>query len=377
MKRVIIVALGAMAFALQSGPSVAGQVISFDDERWDISAADSRVEEFMGQQSLYLENGRAMLANADFKNGIIEYDIAFALERGFHAVRWRLQEGGNFEEFYLRPQQSGRPDANQYTPVFNGLAGWQLYFGPQFSAPTPYLDGQWNHVKIVVSGQRADIYVNSDTPVLHIPELKLPISSGAIALTSFLEPVHYANVSVTPMDDPVIIGTSPEPEVLVENAIPRWSISSVFEGTRLFSKMTLDTDDTKGLTWQTLGVEGRGYANIGRVAARLPLLPDNATQASSVFASLKVFAEEAGTRKFRFGYSDRVRVYLNGSLIYGGDNSYRSRDFRYLGTIGLFDELYLPLEKGENSLLFAVGEGFGGWGIMAAFDDPRGLTITP
>ena len=42
----------------------------------------------------------------------------------------------------------------------------------------------------------------------------------------------------------------------------------------------------------------------------------------------------------RFGYSDRVRVYLGGRLIYAGNNDYRSRDFRYLGTIGWFDALY-------------------------------------
>jgi hypothetical protein len=56
-----------------------------------------------------------------------------------------------------------------------------------------------------------------------------------------------------------------------------------------------------------------------------------------------------------------------------GADDYRSRDYRFLGTIGYFDELYLPLKKGENELIFAVSEDFGGWGIKALFEDPVGI----
>lgn len=70
-----------------------------------------------------------------------------------------------------------------------------------------------------------------------------------------------------------------------------------------------------------------------------------------------------------FAYSDRVRVYVNGTLLYSGDNSYRTRDFRYLGTIGLFDSVQAPLKKGANEVVFAVSETFGGWGIMARLSD--------
>lgn len=51
------------------------------------------------------------------------------------------------------------------------------------------------------------------------------------------------------------------------------------------------------------------------------------------------------------------------------------RDYRFLGTIGLFDEVYLPLKKGENELWLAVTESFGGWGIKALIEDLAGLTI--
>ena len=51
--------------------------------------------------------------------------------------------------------------------------------------------------------------------------------------------------------------------------------------------------------------------------------------------------------------------------LYRGDDTYRSRDYRFLGSIGWYDTLYLPLEEGENELVVAVSEDFGGWGVQA------------
>ncbi len=76
-----------------------------------------------------------------------------------------------------------------------------------------------------------------------------------------------------------------------------------------------------------------------------------------------------------FGYSDAASVYLNGSLIYRGNNGYQSRDYRYLGTIGLFDSVVLPLVEGDNEIWIAVSESFGGWGVMAKIPDREGLSM--
>ena len=90
-------------------------------------------------------------------------------------------------------------------------------------------------------------------------------------------------------------------------------------------------------------------------------------QADTAFAKLTVDSDRAALKKLKFGYSDKVKVYVNNRLVYSGDNTFRSRDYRYLGTIGLFDAVYIPLEPGNNEILFAVSEQFGGWGVMAAF----------
>jgi sugar lactone lactonase YvrE len=69
-----------------------------------------------------------------------------------------------------------------------------------------------------------------------------------------------------------------------------------------------------------------------------------------------------------FGYSDEVTVFLNGRRVFNGDSAYRSRDRSFLGVVGLFDTVYLPLEKGLNEILLIVKESFGGWGFMARAD---------
>ena len=64
-----------------------------------------------------------------------------------------------------------------------------------------------------------------------------------------------------------------------------------------------------------------------------------------------------------------------GRLLYRGDDTYLSRDYRFLGSIGYFDALYLPLIQGENELLLAVSEDLGGWGVQAKLENLAGLTL--
>lgn len=70
-----------------------------------------------------------------------------------------------------------------------------------------------------------------------------------------------------------------------------------------------------------------------------------------------------------FGFSDYIIIYLNNKAVYKGSDNFMSRDYRFLGTIGFFDQLFLPLKKGINELWFVVSEDFGGWGLRAKFEN--------
>lgn len=344
------------------------ETVPFDSPRWQIEARESRVEQHLGRPSLFLANGAALLEGVSFLDGTLEFDIAFTGERGFMGGMWRVQDPANHEQFYVRPHQSGQPDANQYTPAFDGLTCWQLYHGAGYSTALEYPLDQWIHIKVVFSGTQAEVYVDSDEPVLFVPELKREPQAGGIGLMASFAPAHFSNVSFEPDAPGRLRGTPPRVPEAPDGVVSRWWVSRPFDGARL-QEVTILPESLSRLEGTTLVSDGTGIANLGRVAS----LEDGNT----VLASVTLTAEEAVVASVRFGYSDRVRVYLDGELLYAGDNTYRSRDYRYLGTIGLFDELPLRLRAGDNELSFAVSESFGGWGILAALDDAENVAVRP
>ncbi len=90
---------------------------------------------------------------------------------------------------------------------------------------------------------------------------------------------------------------------------------------------------------------------------------------NTAFARVTIEAPVAGVRPLEIGFSDRATVFLNGRALFRADESYRNRDYRFLGSIGWWDTVYLPLEAGRNELVIAVSEDFGGWGVQARFAD--------
>lgn len=346
------------------------EVISFDSPRWSLPEGASKVEEYLGQKSLYLFGGMAYLKDVEFTDGIIEFDVAFSKKRGFFGAVFRVQDGGNFEEFYMRSHQSGNPDALQYTPVYNHMSGWQLYHGPGLSGVATYRFNQWMHVKLVVSGKQAELYIEDmEQPVLFMDHLRRPLKAGKVGLkVNRFAPGYFANFSVTRMDKPPLKSKPKAPKPTPPGTVMTWRISKSFPESVLVQALTLTDAHKNNIEWQTLACEPSGLANISR-------LIKYDRQNNTVFARLVIDSPKKQLKMLVLGFSDRVRVYLNGNLLYTGQNNYSSRDYRFLGTIGYFDALALPLEKGNNELWLAVSENFGGWGIQGRFDDMKGISI--
>ena len=346
------------------------QTVPFDSNRWEIRAKEGKVIDHLGRKSLVLQSGYAIVKDSQFTDGIIEFDIALTGERGFMGAMWRVQDAGNFEEFYLRPHQSGNPDANQYQPVFNGLTAWQLYYGEGYGAPVKYDFNQWMHIKLVISGKNAEIYIKDmEKPALFVNEMKREIKSGRVGLSvGNFAPAYYSNFSFTPLNRPALKGLAKAPAPTPAGTVMSWAISSVIEGKSLEKKYQLTQTDKQGLSWKKINCESTGLANIAT-------LQGMDGEKNTAFARLIIQSDTEQVKKIKFGFSDGVKVYFNDRLLYGGSDTYTSRDYRFLGTIGYFDELYLPLKKGENELWIAVTETFGGWGLKAMFDEMEGIKI--
>jgi CubicO group peptidase (beta-lactamase class C family) len=140
----------------------------------------------------------AVLAGSDFKDGTIEVDVAgaprqgaFEGARGFIGVAFRVQpRAAAYERFYLRPtngraeDQLRRNHATQYAsePDYP----WERLRKEQPGVYESYVDleaGAWTHLKIVVAGTDARLYVRgADQPCLLVHDLKLGDRRGRIAL---------------------------------------------------------------------------------------------------------------------------------------------------------------------------------------------------
>jgi hypothetical protein len=330
-------------------------------ENWRFEAERHETVEHLGRPSLRLENGFAVHPDADLLDGIVEFDVAFTPERGFTGATWRMQDDENFEWIWLRPHQSGNPDATQYAPAFNGLAGWQLYHGPRYTVPVSFRFDEWFRVRILFAGRLAEVYVDDmEKPVLFVAGLKREPASGGVGLSASMAPAWFANFSATATESPPIQGRPGSPEQVAPESIRVWSISDPFAEDELDGALATQT-------WTALESEPSGLTDLARV--------HGLGGGNTVLARAIVSSDREQTKRLDFGFSDRVTVFLNGRPLYSGADAYQSRDYRFLGSIGWYDSVYLPLREGRNELVMAVSEDFGGWGLQAKLEDLDGLTL--
>jgi hypothetical protein len=347
IKHLAVIALVLTARAAAADP------IPFDSPRWKIEAKESRVEEYHGKQSLFLKDGTARLDGATLQDGVVEFDVAFRLAQGFSGVMFRMEDADNYELVYLRQHLGGKADASQYTPVLHKLWGWQIYTGPRYCTRVVYPDGEWFHVKVSIAGSRGEAEIGNE--LLAIPDLKRAAIDGSLGVFASAEGAHFANFEFHP--GPVTLrGKDAAAETMPADVITTWEVSTPFAEKSLEGQTQLPS---MPLRWTKLAVERNGIANLARLAGVAP-------GSETVIARTTLHADAATTREVAFGFSDRVRVYLNGRLLYSGNDGFATRDPSFLGSVGLFESLSLPLKKGENELAFAVSETFGGWAVVAA-----------
>jgi hypothetical protein len=334
-------------------------------DAWDTMGVKPIQETYKGKECFLLQSGAIVLKNTELRDGTIEADISFPQQRNFPGFAVRMQDPKNAELFYVRPHQSGNPDATQYTPVFNGQAGWQLYYGEGYGGAFPFKFNEWHHIRIELHGLQAEFYID-DTVVIKVKELLTGWKAGKIAITSEGAPLRVANVQYT------IKKGSPPPTPVLANGtggvVTKWQVSNVVSR-RLFEKQyQLTPDITRKLRWTTQTSEPSGTINL----ARFGNLVDTA---NTMVARMIIQSSSEQVKELSFGFSDFVTVYLNDKALYYGADNFMSRDYRFLGTIGYFDKLFLPLKKGTNELWFVVSENFGGWGVKAKFENMDGISL--
>ena len=325
----------------------------FTEEHWDLEGG--QVVEHLGRQAL---KGSAQLRGVVFENGVIEVDIAMkAGVRGYPGVVFRMQSEGEYERVYVRPHRSPLyGDAVQYVAAFNAVDSWQFYNGPGASAAAPLPADRWVPLKIEVSGTQARVFVGeSPQPALLIWELQHGHSKGGIALNT--GPTAFFSNFRWRADDDLSFNPAPQP-FAHPGFLREWELSQPLERRALDFESYPEAGTLDAAPWTKVTAEPDGLVDISRTFGRSGPEPD------AILARTVIRSDRAESRRFRFGYSDEVALFLNGQPVYYGNSAYRSRDGSFLGIVGLFDAVHLPLRQGDNELLLAIGESFGGWGFM-------------
>jgi sugar lactone lactonase YvrE len=347
-----ICTMGALAWA-QEG------VIGFDTNRWD--AKDAVIVDYLGRKCMM---GHATLKNVQFENGVIEVDVAVDGRATYPGIVFRMADEGNFERVYIRPHRAGRyPDAVQYTPNFNGFEEWQLCNGTGFTAAADIPQNEWVHLKLEVQGTRARVFVgNADRPTLIVNDLRRGVSKGVIGLVCNRDKrAYFSNFSYR-LDDSLDFGAAPLADA-PPGIVGEWMISQPFKMSEVDMERSPAAQGITDIEWRQVTSEPSGLVDIARYVEK------SGAEPPCVFAKTTLSADRAKLQKLRLGYSDIVSVFLNGKMLFGGNSSYRFRDPSFLGIVGYFDAVYLPLKKGGNELLLMVAETFGGWGFMCQLGD--------
>jgi hypothetical protein len=322
--------------------------IPLESPDWGWRPGDVRSTEHAGRACVAFGDAVDVLGlpvGVSMVDGVVEVDVLLTGERAFHGVVWRVLDRANYESFYVRPHQVGNPDACQYNPVYHDVASWQLYHGEGYWAPVQFPIGEWFTIRAVFAGDRLEVLIGDRSrPALESRLLMPAVAGGAGILIG--GPGLFASRFAFADSPPAFRGSGPPEIPAVPGIVPAWLVSQAFP------------------EWEP-----------GAAPAELAKVNGVAEGANTCWARATIRSDRARVVAMPFGFSDRAVVYLNGRALYRGDDSYRSRDYRFLGSIGWYDTCFLPLQAGDNDLAIAVSEDFGGWGVRARFDDLEGITF--
>ena len=356
-------------------------VLSFppDSPRWELEG-QAKLAEAAGRRCLLLDGGAAVISGLAVRDFVLDVDVHTTAARGFFGPQFRIADGGATAEWiYLRQHKSGQLDAMQYTPVLHTGLNWQLYSGPGFTGAVEIPRGEWFHLRLVVAGAQARLFVKDlERPALVVDDLKSGVREGQLALAVLTGATCFAGLEVRPTPDaPWERHLPPTPP----GTLTRWSLSPAYDALARDLERPLSKAERAAIPWEEVEAEPPGLVAVNRYREsphpRVSFANDPSRRLEPqpgmkvVYARTRIESPRAEVRKLLLGYSDEVSVFLNGAILYRGRSAQYFRDPAFLGIVSPEnDAVYLPLRKGANELVLAVSELGGGWGFVARLAEP-------
>lgn len=372
-----VFSLAAIPGVTRSEPTIK---VAMVPTQWSVkgSAAFS-MDHQLHAEALVIRKGSATLKNDRFSDGTISFDVKFA--GGISGLTFR-QRGSTSEVLYFRPGADCpvSDDCIQYMPRDHGIFEWDLY--GQYQTRGPIRMGSWNHVKLVVSKRRLNVFVNaSRDPVLVVNRM------AGVYLTGELE-LHgaaaFANLVIEPGK---IDGLVEEGATAVAKTDPHflrtWLVAKPFI---MPSRMDTSLGENIGIapsyadmqaqstSWQHVTTDSDGLLNLTRI--------DGAAQTGNAIIGVRlktqIESDRAQVEHVAIGWTREVWVFVNGKEVFAGRNLYgvpgasKNPDGRLALINGSFA---MPLSRGKNEIAVVLDDNFGGgmqhfgWGLQMRLDD--------
>lgn len=199
--------------------------MKLDLRAFTLRAVKAEIVDHRGRRAIHLADlqasqktdidSMAVLNDSDFQDGTIELQIAgsprlgeFPGARGFVGIAFRVNaDVSSYEYVYLRPT-NGRADdqlRRNHSTQYASAPGYPFdrLRKEQPGVYESYVDLEpdvWTKFKLVVSGRRAELYVNDQgQPCLVVKDLKLGETRGRIALwVGLAADGYFSDLRVTP-----------------------------------------------------------------------------------------------------------------------------------------------------------------------------------
>jgi Domain of Unknown Function (DUF1080) len=321
------------------------------------------------------EAGFVALKDRPFDNGTIEFDMK-PVGEDMPGIRFHQKDGDKADMLYVRVGADcpASQDFLQYVPIIKGRVLWDVY--PQYQAAAPFRENEWNHIRLVISGKRMNVFVNGRTePSLRVAHLEGDASTGTIALEG---PAFYANLTLSPgVTDGLDPKPAPDPAAGDRRYLVHW------QGTDPVSLGATDQPSLSNLPpsasgWSPITADYGGLINLSRFHA--PTLKTQPRQI--IWLRTTVQSDRGQVRHVSIGWLREIWVFADGNPVFSGKNLYNVKGCRKTpdGRLSLENDGFdLSLHKGATDIVVAIDgntpdmRGRYGWGFIMRMDQADGI----
>jgi hypothetical protein len=331
------------------------------------------------QPALAIEKGSVALRNTHFADGTISFDVKFA--GGISGITFR-QRGDTSDVLYFRPGVDCpvSDDCIQYMPRDHGIFEWDLYGDNQ--ARGPIRMGAWNHITLVVSKRRLNVFVNGGkAPALVVDRMAGAYASGDL---EFHGAAAFANLVLTPGKvDGLVPQRAPLTAVPDRRFLRHWVAAKPFVmpsrlnkplGENIGIAPSYAAMPSRSTPWRHLEADSDGLLNLTRAYGEA----QTGHAIIGVWLKTVIDSDRAQVKQVAIGWTREAWVFVNGKQVFASRNLYgvpgesKNPDGRLSLINGSFA---LPLRKGKNEVAVALDDNFAGglqhfgWGLEMRLDD--------